>query len=77
MATELEVVQAESSGLWQVRDGKTVLEEFERLEDAAAHARAVLLERGKGSMVVYTPSGRPRAKLHLEESDGHRIVEPA
>lgn len=77
MAVELTVRQDESSGLWLVREGDHVIAHFPRLEDAVAHARAVLLQRDKGSMVVYTPSGRPRERLNLRKSGGHKIVQLA
>jgi hypothetical protein len=77
MAIELNVTQDESSGLWLVRDGEVTIGRFQRLEDAIARARAVLLERDAGSMVVYTPSGRPREKFSLGTTDGQKIVQPA
>jgi hypothetical protein len=77
MAVELTVMQEDSSGLWLVREGDQVIAKFPRLEDAVAHARAVLLQRDKGEMVVYTPSGRPRERLNLHETGGHKVVQPA
>jgi hypothetical protein len=77
MATEFDVVQDPASGRWQVREGGQVLIDFERLEEAVAHARAVLLERDKGSMTVYTPSGRPREKLNLRKKAGRKTIQLA
>lgn len=77
MAINFDVVQDPASGEWQVRKGKKVIGTFKRLEEAVAHARAVLLEHDTGSMVVYTPSGRPREKLSLKEEAGHKVVQLA
>ncbi len=69
MSKVLTVVLDESSGEWVIRDGNSELGRFRRLEDARARARAILLERGKGSAVIYTPSGRPRERLVLQQSE--------
>jgi hypothetical protein len=77
MGGMLEVVQDADSGDWQVKDKDTALITFHRFQDARAFARAVLLERGKGSVVLYTPSGRPREKLQVRQADGHVVVHAA
>jgi hypothetical protein len=69
MGNELTVVLDESSGEWVIRDGDRELGRFRRLEDARARVRAILLERGKGSAVIYTPSGRPRERLVLQQTE--------
>ncbi|HYQ79803.1 MAG TPA: DUF2188 domain-containing protein [Solirubrobacterales bacterium] len=73
MGIELEVVQDHDSGDWKVQD-ETVLKTFHRFQDARAYARGVLLDRGKGSVVLYTPSGRPRERLQVRRADGHMVV---
>lgn len=63
--SELKVVQDPGTGEWQVREGDKTLARFPRLQEARAFARAKLLERGHGSAVVFTPSGREREKLNV------------
>jgi hypothetical protein len=65
MGSALKVVQDKATGDWHVREGEKTLGKFTRLEEARAYARAQLLERGKGSAVIYTPSGREREKLNV------------
>jgi Uncharacterized protein conserved in bacteria (DUF2188) len=77
MATEFDVVKDPPSGMWQVRREKKVLSAHPRLEEAVAQARAVLLEQDKGTVIVYTPSGRPREKFNLSEEAGHKTVQVA
>jgi predicted RNase H-like HicB family nuclease len=73
MATKLSVKQEESTENWLVEeDGKT-LATFVRLEEARAYARGLLLERGKGSVSVYTPSGRERERLNLNGGVVHAV----
>ncbi|MDX6634101.1 MAG: hypothetical protein QOF06_304 [Solirubrobacterales bacterium] len=76
MGTVLKVVQDPGSGDWHVQD-ETVLKTFPRFQDARAFARGVLLDRGKGSVVLYTPSGRPRETLQVRQADGHMVVHAA
>lgn len=68
MRDELTVVLDESSDQWLIRERDIELGRFHRLEDARARVRAILLERGEGSAVIYTPSGRPRERLVLEQT---------
>ena len=77
MAPEFDVVKDPPTGLWQVRRKKKVLSTHPRLEEAVAHARSVLLEQDKGTVVIYTPSGRPREKFNLSEEAGHKTVQVA
>ena len=67
----------EATGDWVVLEEGSVLDKQHRLQDARASARAKLLERGKGSAVIYTPSGRPREKLSLHRADGRAEVQVA
>lgn len=77
MAAEFDVVQDHGTGDWNVREGERVIATFTRLEDAIAHARAILLQGENGSVVVYTPSDRIREKLNLTSESGEKIVELA
>jgi hypothetical protein len=70
----LKVVQDSNSGDWKVQENDSVLKTFHRFQDARAFARAALLDRGQGSVVLYTPSGRPREKLLVRKADGHMVV---
>ena len=73
----LRVVQDQATGNWLVCENDSTLDSRPRFQDARALARAVLLERGKGSAVVYTPSGRPREKLQVKKDDGQVVVRAA
>jgi hypothetical protein len=77
MATEFAVIQEQVSGNWQVLEAKQVILTVPRLEEAVAQARARLLERETGSMVVYTPSGRPRERFRLTRHAGAKSVQLA
>lgn len=73
MADELTVVLDESSDEWLVQEDGVELDRCRRLEEARARARALLLERGAGSAVIYTPSGRPREKLILRTTEAGNL----
>jgi hypothetical protein len=75
MGSVLNVVQDETSGDWLVCENDAALATYARFRDARAYARAILLERGKGSVVVFTPSGRLREKLQIKRADGRLIVQ--
>jgi uncharacterized protein DUF2188 len=77
MASGLVVVQDKSTGNWEVQEHGEAIETFIRMQDARAYARQKLLERGTGSVVVYTPSGRPRETLSVRISDGPSVVRAA
>lgn len=77
MASVFTVVQEQKSGDWLVKRNDLTLKSFHRFQDARAFARASLLELGKGSVVVYTPSGRPREKMRLRQADGQMVVHAA
>jgi hypothetical protein len=77
MATGLVVVQDKSTGDWEVREHGEAIETFVRMQEARAYARRELLKRGTGSVVVYTPSGRPRETLRVHIADGASVVQAA
>jgi hypothetical protein len=77
MGSVLNVKQEEATGDWLVREGDGTLARFPRLQDARAYARAELLDRGKGSVVVYTPSGRRRETLNVRHANGRRVIQAA
>lgn len=76
MTAEFDVVQDHGTGNWRVRKDEKVIATFTRLEEAIAHARAVLLQGDRGSVVVYTPSNRIREKLNLTIESGEKTVQP-
>lgn len=72
---ELRVRQDVPSGNWFVYEGKKAIGgPFVRRQDARAWARALLLERGRGSIVVEAPSGRIQEKLTIRRTRDRREV---
>ena len=78
MHVTLRVRQDSSSGNWRVYEGsKAISEPFARRQDARAWARALLLKRGTGSMVVEAPSGRIQEKLTVRKTRNRLAVHAA
>lgn len=78
MNATLRVSQDSPSGNWRVYEGnKAISEPFARRQDARAWARALLLERGTGSMIVEAPSGRIQEKLRVRKTRNRLAVHAA
>jgi len=74
----LHVRQDKSSGNWFIYDeDKVISQPYARRQDARAQARALLLERGSGSMVVEAPSGRIQEKLSVSKTNDRAVVHAA